>query len=225
MNKKPHFAVVLSGCGRADGSEIHEAVCALLSLENMKCTYQCFAPDIEQAAVINHLNNQPMHEKRNVMVEAARIARGNILNLEKFNPKDFDGIIFPGGLGAVTNWCDFAEKGINCTVNTSIRSVIRQCHEHKVVIGAMCIAPALIAVVLADKKVHFTLGAGGSMAEKIETLGAVHEEVGVTEVCIDKDNLVCSTPAYMLATNMLDVCQGAQNMVGAMCQLISAKHA
>ena len=223
MNKKPHIAVVLSGCGRADGYEIHESVCALLSLENMGCTYQCFAPDIEQTAVINHLNNQPMHEKRNVLIEAARIARGNILSLSEFKPQEFDGIIFPGGLGAVTNWCDFAAKSTNCTVNTGIREVILQCYNHKVVIGAMCIAPVLIAMVLADKKVHFTIGAGGNTAEKLEKLGAVHEEVGVTDVCIDKQNLVCTTPAYMLATNMLDVCQGAHNLVGAMCQLISNK--
>ena len=220
MEKKPHFAVVLSGCGRADGSEIHEAVFALLCIENMGCTYQCFAPDIKQSRVINHINNEPMPEQRNVLIEAARIARGNILDLREFNPKDFDGIIFPGGLGAITNWCDFAEKGTECTINTSIYSVIRQCYDQKVVIGAMCIAPVLIAMALADKKVHFTLGAGGSTAQKLEKLGAVHEEVGVTDVCIDRKNRVCSTPAYMLATNMMEVCQGAQNLVGAMCQLI-----
>ena len=220
MGKKIHFAVILSGCGRADGSEIHEAVLALLCIENMGCTYQCFAPDIEQKSVVNHLNNQKMPQKRNVLIESARIARGNILALDQFNPDDYDGVVFPGGLGAVTNWCDFAEKGINCTVDTSIYALIRRCYQHKIVIGAMCIAPALIAVVLADKKVHFTLGAGGAMAEKIEQLGAVHEQVGVRDVCIDRENLVCSTPAYMLATNMLDVCQGAQNLIGAMCQLI-----
>ncbi|MBQ8482355.1 MAG: isoprenoid biosynthesis glyoxalase ElbB [Alphaproteobacteria bacterium] len=220
MDKKPNFAVVLSGCGRADGSEIHESVCALLCLENMKCTYQCFAPDIKQAAVINHINNQPMKEERNVLTEAARIARGNILDIKEFNADDFDGIIFPGGMGAVTNWCDFAQKGTECTVNTSIYSVIRQCYDKKLVIGAMCIAPVLIAMVLADKKIHFTLGAGGATAKKLEALGAVHEEVGVTEVCIDEKNRICTTPAYMLATNMIDVCQGAQNMIGAMCQLI-----
>lgn len=223
MQKNPHFAVVLSGCGRADGSEIHEAVFALLCVQNMGCTFQCFAPNINQAAVINHLDNQPMAETRNVLVESARIARGNILPLEDFHAEDFDGIIFPGGLGAVTNWCDFASKGTQCSVDTSVREVIRNCWEHKVVIGAMCIAPVLVALVLADKKVHFTLGAGGATAEKLEKLGAVHEEVGVTDVCIDRKNLVCSTPAYMLATNMLDVCQGAQNMVGAMCQLMKMK--
>lgn len=223
MQKNPHFAVVLSGCGRADGSEIHEAVFALLCVQNMGCTFQCFAPNINQAAVINHLDNQPMAETRNVLVESARIARGNILPLEDFHAEDFDGIIFPGGLGAVTNWCDFASKGTQCSVDTSVREVIRNCWEHKVVIGAMCIAPVLVALVLADKKVHFTLGAGGATADKLEKLGAVHEEVGVTDVCIDRKNLVCSTPAYMLATNMLDVCQGAQNMVGAMCQLMKMK--
>ena len=220
MNKNPHFAVVLSGCGRADGSEIHEAVFALLCIENMGCTYQCFAPNINQSAVINHLNNQPMNETRNVLIEAARIARGNILDLNEFKTDNFDAILFPGGLGAITNWCDFAAKGVDCTINSSIRSVIRKCYDKKLVIGAMCIAPAMVALALADKKIHFTLGAGGATAQKLEQLGVVHEEVGVTDVCIDRQNRVCTTPAYMLATNMLDVCQGAQNLVGAMCQLI-----
>ena len=170
MGKKLHFAVVLSGCGRADGSEIHEAVCALLCIENMGCTYQCFAPDIDQAAVVNHLNNQAMNEKRNVLVESARIARGNILDLKEFKTKDYDAIIFPGGLGAVTNWCDFAGRGVSCNINTSVKQVIRKCWEDKVVIGAMCIAPVLIALVLADKHVKFTLGAGGDTAKKLEEL-------------------------------------------------------
>ncbi len=221
MNKKPHIAVILSGCGRADGSEIHEAVCALLCLENTGCTYQCFAPDIEQAAVINHLTNQTMNEKRNVLIESARIARGNILELAKFKAADYDGILFPGGLGAVTNWCDFAQNGINCHINESIRQIIIDCYNHKVVIGAMCIAPALIALVLADKNVHFTLGHNSATTQRLESLGAVHKEVGITDVCIDKKNLVCTTPAYMLAGNILDVCQGAENLVGAMCQLIA----
>lgn len=222
MNKNPHFAVVLSGCGRADGSEIHEAVFALLCVENMGCTYQCFAPNIRQAAVINHLNNKPMPETRNVLVESARIARGNIRDLNEFKAEDFDGIIFPGGLGAVTNWCDFAAKGTDCDINRGIYNVIRECYDKKLVIGAMCIAPAMVAMVLADKKIHFTLGAGGATAEKLEELGVVHEEVGVTDVCVDRENRICTTPAYMLATNMTDVCQGAQNLVGAMCQLIQA---
>lgn len=220
MDKSLHFAVVLSGCGRADGSEIHEAVCTMLCIENMGCSYQCFAPDIEQSAVINHLTGQAMNEKRNVLVEAARIARGNILSLTDFNAADYDAVIFPGGLGAITNWCDFASKGINCSVNTRIREVILECYRRKIVIGALCIAPALIAFVLADKQVHFTLGKYNETAEKLEKLGAVHEETAVTDVCIDRKNRVCSTPAYMLAGNMLEVCQGAQNLIGAVCQII-----
>ena len=109
----PRFAVVLSGCGRADGSEIHEAVTALLAIDCAGCAYRCFAPDIEQAAVINNLTSEKMEERRNVLVESARIARGDIKPLNELNVGDFDCIVFPGGLGAVTNWCDFADKGIN----------------------------------------------------------------------------------------------------------------
>lgn len=220
MKKNPKFAIVLSGTGRADGSEIHEATCAMLSIDCIGATYQCFAPNIKQAVVINHLNGQKMNEERNVLVESARLARGNILDLKDYNPSDYDGIVFPGGLGAVTNWCDFSASGVECDVDFGVRKAIIQSYEKGIVIGAMCIAPVLIAKVLGSKGVHVTIGNNQNVIDAIVRTGAVHEEQSVMGVCVDEENRVVTTPAYMLANSIKEVCEGADNMIKAMVQLI-----
>ena len=219
MNKMPRFAVVLSGCGRADGSEIHEAVTALLAIDRAGCTYQCFAPDKEQEVVINNLTSEKMEERRNVLVESARIARGDIKNLRELNPGEFDCIVFPGGLGAVLNWCDFAEKGINCTVDSSVSRVLEEAYAHKVVIGAMCIAPVTVAKVLGKHGITLTIGNDKNVAKTIELTGAKHKDTPVAEACIDAKNRIVSTPAYMLAGRIGEVAAGAEAMVKAMVAL------
>jgi len=220
MKKNPKFAIVLSGSGRADGSEIHEATCAMLAIDCLGSTYQCFAPNIEQSVVVNHLTGQKTDEKRSVLTEAARLARGNILDLKDYNPDDFDGIVFPGGLGAVINWCDFSIKGVNCDVDSSVQKAILDSNKKGVVIGAMCIAPVLIAKVLGSKGVHVTIGNDKGVATAIERTGAVHENKDVIEVCVDELRKVVTTPAYMLASSIKEVCEGADNMVKAMIKLM-----
>lgn len=223
MPQEKHFAVILSGCGRADGSEIYESVSVLYAIAKTKSTYQCFAPNIAQAQVIDLYNRTQTKEKRNVLIESARIARGNILDIKHFKAEDFDGIIFPGGMGAVSNWCNYAKTGLNCEINEQIKRAVLESYQHKLVIGAMCIAPTLIALLLADKNVVFTLGAESANTKELETLGAVHKETNATGVCIDKKNLVCTTPAYMLATNICEVFSGAENLVNAMIKLMDNK--
>jgi len=219
MKRNPRFAIVLSGCGRADGSEIHEATCAMLAIDCLGSTYQCFAPSIKQAAVVNHLTGEMMKEERNVLIESARLARGNILPLKDYNPKDFDAIVFPGGLGAVINWCDFKISGVSCDVDASVRKAILDSFNNGVVIGAMCIAPVVIAKVLGSKGVHVTIGNDEGVSNAIRRTGAVPEERGVTEVCIDEVRKVVTTPAYMLASSIKEVCEGADNMIKAMIKL------
>ncbi|MBQ7659779.1 MAG: isoprenoid biosynthesis glyoxalase ElbB [Alphaproteobacteria bacterium] len=220
MKENPKFAVVLSGCGRADGSEIYETTCALLAIDCLNASYQCFAPNIKQAAVINHLTGQKENETRSVLIEAARLARGNISDLKDYNPKDFDGIVFPGGLGAVINWCDFSISGVNCDVDFGVRKAILESLKEGVVIGAMCIAPVVIAKVLGSKGVHVTIGNDEGVAMAVEKTGAVHETRGATEVCVDKNLKVVTTPAYMLAKSIRQVCEGADNMIKAMIDLM-----
>ena len=215
----PRFAVVLSGSGRADGSEIHEAVTALLAIAKAGCTYQCFAPNIEQAAVINHLTSEKTEERRNVLVESARIARGNIKPLDEFNPKDFDCIVFPGGLGAITNWCDFAVSGVACTVDNSIKRVLLEAYKENLVIGAMCIAPVIIAKVLGKYGITVTIGNDKTIAAKIRETGAKHQNTTAEAACVDEENMVVTTPAYMLANSISEVAQGAENMVQEMIKL------
>lgn len=219
MKKNPRFAIVLSGSGRADGTEIHEATCAMLSIDCLGSTYQCFAPNIEQAMVVNHITGEVMDEKRNVLIESARLARGNILPLKDYRPEDFDAIIFPGGLGAVTNWCDFKMAGVNCDVDASVQKAILDSFKKGVVIGAMCIAPVVIAKVLGDKGVHVTIGSDEGVASAVRRTGAVPEKRGATEVCVDEVRKVVTTPAYMLASSIKEVCEGADNMIKAIIKL------
>lgn len=215
----PRFAVVLSGCGRADGSEIHESVSALLAIDRAGCTYQCFAPNVEQAAVINNLTSEKMDEKRNVLVESARIARGEIKDLCEFNAADFECVIFPGGLGAVTNWCDFAEKGVACTVESSVSRVLNEAYDNGLVIGAMCIAPVIVAKVLGRHGITVTIGNDKTVAGKIEQTGAKHQNTKVSDACVDEENRIVTTPAYMLATSVKEVFAGAEAMVKEMLRL------
>ncbi len=223
MEKMPRFAVVLSGCGRADGSEIHEAVTALLAIDKHGCTYKCFAPDIEQSAVINNLTSEKTEEHRNVLVESARIARGDISPLAEMKVTDFDCILFPGGLGAITNWCDFAKKGINCTVETSVSRVLEMAFHHNLVIGAMCIAPVMVAKVLGKYGIKVTIGNDKTVAQAITNTGAEHENKKAEEVSIDEENFIVTTPAYMLAKSIKEVAQGADAMVQAMIELAKDK--
>ena len=223
MEKMPRFAVILSGCGRADGSEINEAVTALLAIDRAGCTYQCYAPDIEQTAVVNHLTSEKTEEHRNVLAEAARIARGNIKALSELNVKDYDCLLFPGGLGAVTNWCDFSSAGINCTVETSVSRVLEEGFHQNLVIGAMCIAPVLIAKVLGKYGIKVTIGNDKTVARAIEATGAKHEDTKSDKACIDEENFVVTTPAYMLAKSIKEVADGAEDMVNAMVRLAKEK--
>lgn len=215
----PRFAVVLSGCGRADGSEIHESVSALLAIDEAGCTYQCFAPDINQAAVINNLTSEVMNESRNVLVESARIARGNIKPLKELNVKDFECIVFPGGLGAVTNWCDFQSKGVLCTVESSVSRVLEEAYKEGVVIGAMCIAPVVVAKVLGTYGITVTIGNDKTTAALIEKTGAIHKATPANKACVDEENMIVTTPAYMLASSIKEVYEGATEMVQEMIKL------
>lgn len=220
MKKMPRFAVILSGCGRTDGSEIHESVTALLAIDNNGCSYQCFAPNIKQQAVINNLTSEISKEERNVLVESARIARGDIKPLEKLDINEFDCILFPGGMGAISNWCNFNVKGIDCDVEPSIANLLETAYKNKKIIGAMCIAPVLIAKVLGKYGITVTIGNDKKVADVIQKMGAVHENTDVLCACVDDKNLVVTTSAYMLASSIKEVAIGANALV---CSMINLK--
>ncbi|WP_321320637.1 isoprenoid biosynthesis glyoxalase ElbB [Labilibaculum sp.] len=211
MNSKKKFAVVLAGSGVYDGSEIHEATLALYSISKNGGSYQIFAPNINQYHVINHITGKEMPETRNVLVEAARIARGNIKDLKEFSADEFDAILFPGGFGAAKNLCTFAFAGAECEVNPDVASAIKAMHKAKKPIGALCIAPALIAKVLGE--VEVTIGEDEGTAEAISKMGATHVSTTHGEIVFDKENKIVTTPCYMLDATIAQIGDGADNVV------------
>ena len=211
------IAVVLAGNGVFDGAEIHEATLTLLAIAQQGATYQCFAPNVNQAHVVNHITGEEMNESRNVLIEAARIARGNIKDLAEYNAADFDGIIFPGGFGAAKNLCTFAFDGVNCKVNPDVETAIKTTITAQKPLGALCISPALIAKVLGN--VTVTIGQDKGTAEAIEALGAKHQATTHGEIVIDETNKVITTPCYMLDASIAQIAEGASNVVKKVLEL------
>lgn len=214
MSKTKRFAVVLAGCGVYDGAEIHEATMTLYAITLQGGSYQIFAPDIDQYHVVNHITGEEMDEKRNVLVEAARIARGKILPLTNYKPSDFDALIFPGGFGVAKNLCTYAFDGANLVVNTEVENVITQTHRAKKPIGALCIAPVLLAKII--RKASLTIGQDKGTAQNIEALGAKHMATNHGEVTVDIENLLFTTPCYMLDASIVDIANGANAVVKEM---------
>jgi enhancing lycopene biosynthesis protein 2 len=223
MKKK--VGVLLSGCGVYDGSEIHEAVLTLLFLDRAGAEIVCMAPDMDQPDVINHLDMQPMAEKRNVLVESARIARGNIRDLAKVKASDIDALILPGGFGAAKNLSDFAFKGPQATVHPEVKRLLVEMHSASKPIGAICIAPATLACALGSKHPEVTIGNDAGTAAGIETMGGKHQVCSVDNIHVDTKNRIVSTPAYMLGPSIRDVAVGIEKLVNQVVSMCCAKTA
>lgn len=217
MMTQKKFAVILSGSGVYDGAEIHEAVMALYAIQLHQASYQVFAPDIPQYHVINHLTGEEMNEKRNVLVETARISRGNARPLTEFQPADFDILLLPGGFGAAKNLSTFAFDGPACKVNADVERAIRSAYEAGMPIGALCIAPVILARVLGQ--VILTIGQDDQTAAALEQMGAQAVKTQVREITIDKKNKIVTSPCYMLDSNLVDIAEGAKNTVAALLEL------
>lgn len=190
-------AVILAGCGYLDGAEIRESVLTLLNLDTLGVSYEIFAPNTDQHHTINHVKGEEVSTKRNVMEEAARIARGKIQPLNDLNIAEFAGIVFPGGFGVAKNLCTFAFQGSAGTTTEEVKRVIKGFHTEKKPIAAICIAPALIALNLGEHKVNVTIGTDTETAQEVEKTGASHTNCEANEWCSDETNKVVSTPAYM----------------------------
>jgi len=214
MSNPKKFAVVLSGCGVFDGAEIHEATLTMYAIVKHGGQYEIFAPDIPQHHVINHITGEEMNETRNVLVESARIARGSIKPLSEFNPEDFDGLIFPGGFGAAKNLSNFAFAGIDSSVNDEVQTAILKMKEAEKPMGALCISPVLMARIL--DHVELTIGRDEGTVNAVEAMGATHRQTTHGEVVIDKKYKLVTTPCYMLDANILQIGDGAENVIKAM---------
>lgn len=206
-----NIAIVLSGSGVYDGAEIHETTMTMLALHQEGASYQCFAPDVDQMHVINHYSGKEMNESRNVLVEAARIARGEIKPLDELEMKDYDAIIFPGGFGAAKNLSTFATDGPDCKVDTEVERVIKEAHEQKKPIGALCISPVFVAKVI--NGVEVTIGSDAETSKAITEMGGEHKETTHGEVIVDEKNKVYTSPCYMLDANIGQIYEGASAVV------------
>jgi enhancing lycopene biosynthesis protein 2 len=211
--------VVLSGCGFKDGAEVHESVLTLLALDRAGCDVRCFAPDVPQAKVVNHLTGKPTQETRNVLVESARIARGQVQPLSQARADDLDAVILPGGFGAALNLSDFAEKGPDATVNPDLVRLLQAMHRAKKPIGAICIAPAVVARALGSSHPKLTIGNDAGTAKALEACGAKHETCPVDAFVVDPVNRIVSTPAYMLGPSIRHVAAGIERCVAEVLKL------
>jgi enhancing lycopene biosynthesis protein 2 len=211
MAKK--IGVILSGCGFKDGAEIHESVLTILALDRAGAEVVYMAPDVDQTQVVNHINDEKLSETRNVLVESSRIARGDISDIANVKADDLDGLVLPGGFGAALNLSDFGMKGAEASVNRDVKRLLVDCHAQRKPIGAICIAPAVIATALGNKGVKLTIGNDEETASGIQAHGANHENCAVESICIDVDNKIVSTPAYMLGPNIRHVAAGIELLV------------
>ncbi|MYL82234.1 isoprenoid biosynthesis glyoxalase ElbB [Desulfovibrio aerotolerans] len=215
------IGVLLSGCGVLDGSEIHEATLTLYFLNKAGVKVVCLAPDMTVAAM-DHGTKKPMGETRNIRVEAARIARGAVADVAQVKAADLDGLILPGGLGAATNLCDFAVNGAKGTVEPSVAALLSAMHAAQKPIGAICIAPVVVALALGAHHPELTIGNDPATAQGLEGTGARHVVCPVDGIVVDAANRLVSTPAYMLGPGIADIALGIEKLVAAVLDMARA---
>lgn len=207
------FAVILSGCGVRDGAEIHEAVLTLLAIKKHGADYEIFAPDVMQHHVVNHVTGKESDEKRNVLIESARIARGHIRPLHEFNARSFDALVFPGGFGVAKNLCTYAFDGAECKVNHDVEKAVKDMVTLHKPIGAMCISPVVISKILGN--VEVTVGEDAGTVNDVIKMGSTHRRTTHGEVVKDEHKLIYTTPCYMLDANILQIELGTYNLISS----------
>lgn len=224
------IAVILSGCGNRDGSELQESLSLMLAIDRRGWQYQCFAPE-GYFEVVPHIEVQDDEdaeegtivdtEQRDIFVESARIARGNLLPIEDYKPADYDALALPGGMGAARNLSSFAFDGPRMMVIDSVQDAILETYRaHKPVV-AMCIAPMVLAKVLGRYEVELTLGPDNNQASGIaKGFGCRVCACGPTDVCVDSEHKIITTPAYMAATRISEIFAGAENMVSRLAEML-----
>ena len=213
------IGIVLSGCGVNDGSEIHESVITMLELDKAGAEMIVMAPNIDQLHVINHATGEEMDDSRNVLIESARISRGKIEDIAGITSKDLDALIFPGGFGVAKNLSDYAMAGVECSVNPDVLRLSREVHNDGKPIGVICIAPIIMAKILAGETA-LTIGFDEQIASDIDAMGAKHMLCPVDEIIVDKEKKIVSTPAYMEANSIKEVAYGIEKLVAEILTMV-----
>lgn len=212
------FAVILSGCGVFDGTEIGEAICTLLAIEEQGIHWEALAPNRESAQHMNHLTQTEVVDKRYVLQEAARIVRGEIKDIATAHVDDYAAVIMPGGFGAMQNLCDFAQADMDYQLYPEVAHFLEQAVHKQLPMGFICIAPMLIPRLV--QGATFTIGNDVDLAGKIHQLGCVHQNCTADDIVIDKAHKIVSTPARMLAENLVELKQGISKLVAAVATLV-----
>lgn len=221
----PTIAVCFSGCGVRDGSEIHESTLTLWALDRAGATSLCCAPDLEQVSVIDHRTGKPMpDERRNVLTESARLARGEIHPLSRVSPERIDGLIFPGGFGVAVNLCTFGIDGPHCRVDPSVEALVAGLIEAAKPVGGICIAPALLARIYGSRGLEprLTIGNDAATAHSLAVMGAEHVPCAVDDCVVDHSNRLVTTPAYMLGRGPAEVAPGIERLVEEVLKMAGA---
>ncbi len=225
------IAVLLAGCGVYDGSEIHEATFALLAIAQNGAEYQCFAPDNDQYHVINHLNGQETSERRNVLVESARIARGNVKSIDELNAFHFDALVIPGGFGAAKNLNQWAINGPDGDIDTLVQIAIRAFVDSGKPVCGLCMGPTVIAKALQGSGISVSLTVGtttepspydiAAISRGMQSLGVKPEMKSKKEITIDSDNRIVSAPCYMMEATIDEVYLNVKQAIDATIVLLS----
>jgi enhancing lycopene biosynthesis protein 2 len=217
---QPRIGVILAGCGVYDGAEIHESVLTLLALDRAGAEIVCLAPDVPQMHVVDHLTGQPAEgETRNVLVEAARIARGAVSDVAKADPAAFDAVVIPGGFGAAKNLSTFAADGEGCKVDPGVARLVSAVHAAGKPVGAMCIAPVILAKLLGKEQPSLTIGSDAGTAGKMNAMGACHVACPVDSIVVDGKGKLVTTPAYMLAGRISEAAAGIEKLVAELLRM------
>ncbi|NWN83329.1 MAG: isoprenoid biosynthesis glyoxalase ElbB [Halomonas sp.] len=213
-------AVILSGCGVHDGSEIYETTLTLLRLDQLGLDYRCFAPDIAQHHVIDHRSGEEVEgESRNVLVESARLARGDIQSLDELKADEFDAVIMPGGFGAAKNLSSFAMDGAEMRVLDELKEALEGFHEARKPIGLMCISPVMVPHLLGPG-IAVTIGQDPGVSGALSAMGGLHRTCSVEDIVVDFEHRVVTTPAYMLATRISEAAKGIFKLVDRVDELM-----
>lgn len=220
-----NIGVVLSGSGWKDGSEIHEAVLTLLHLDRAHAGILMMAPDKQQMDVIDHLDNKPVpRERRNTLIESARIARGDISPIKNISAGDLDGLILPGGSGTMKNLCNFAVKGLEMEVDPHLEKLLKMMRTQHKPMGFICIAPMIAAKLFGSEHPKLTIGNNYGTAQKIEAFGAKHVNCPVDEIVFDEKTKIVTTPAYMIGPSISYISIGIEKLVQKVLQLADRRN-
>lgn len=224
------IGVIFSGSGVFDGTEIQEGVFTLLSIKKAGAEAVCFAPDIDQHHVINHITGEEMKETRNVLVESARIARGEIQSLDNFSADELDALVLPGGFGAAKNLTKWAFSGPDGEINDLVKSAIVSMVKAGKPIAGLCMGPTVIAKALEGSSVAATLTVGtteeaspyeiGAISQGMEKAGATAVMKNIHEVAVDKANKIVTAPCYMMEADILEVRNNVQKAIDELVKLV-----